>query len=110
MLSALDFDDFSAGVVPAVGANAVGEVFVAAVGAGHQVARFERVVGASAVATTFGDFSFWEWRHNPLLAFFTIGPAQEGRLEHYSRPRRGVKIQRRPLTAGRPLLASTTQD
>jgi hypothetical protein len=69
VLASLDFDDFSAGVMPTVGADTMGKMFIAAVRTGNQVARFERVMGASAIATTFRYFSFREWRHDPLLAF-----------------------------------------
>lgn len=58
-LVALDFDDFFPGVMPAGRTYTMGEMFLAAIRAGCQLARLERIMRPAAVTTTFGDFSFW---------------------------------------------------
>ena len=47
-----DTNYFTAFVMAAVGANRVRQAQLAAVAALHQVARFQRVMGAPAIATT----------------------------------------------------------
>ena len=49
------------------GADDVRFVHLTAVGASHELRRAQRIVCAAAVAATFGEFSFWMWRHNKFL-------------------------------------------
>jgi hypothetical protein len=64
-LAALNFNDFATGIVPAVGADSMGKMLFAAVGADMQMGGLEGIVSAPAVAPTFGYFSFWErWHTN----------------------------------------------
>lgn len=66
-LGSLDFDDFAACVMSAIGADVMWKVFVATIRADDQVTRANGVMGSTAVAPAFRDFSFREWRHDRSL-------------------------------------------
>jgi len=57
------FHYFTAFVKAAAGADMVGQAHLAAIGASHKVARFERIVCPAAVPTAFGNFTFWQRGH-----------------------------------------------
>jgi hypothetical protein len=67
LLIFFDFDYFAALVVPAFGANGVGQAHLAAVGAGSQISGGQRIVRAAAVATAFGMFTLGLRGHFLLL-------------------------------------------
>ena len=62
------FDDFPPVVMAAFGADDVGQVHLAAVGAGDELELGERVVRAATVAAAFGVFTFWMWGHGYSLS------------------------------------------
>jgi hypothetical protein len=68
-----DFDDSFAFVRPAVGANVMHDVILAAVFAADEVIQRERIVRAASVATAPGMFSFRQRTHRltPLTSPIT---------------------------------------
>jgi hypothetical protein len=58
-----DFDDRFALVRPAVGANVMHDVILAAVFAADEVVQRERVMGAPFIAAAPGMSSFWQRTH-----------------------------------------------
>lgn len=69
-----DVQYFPALVLPAIGANSMGKPHFTAIAALYQVGGFECVLGASAVASAFGKFSFWKWNHfnTPVKKFLPV--------------------------------------
>jgi hypothetical protein len=63
----LDFDDFTALILSALGADSVGQTLFTAVGAGGQVLRLQGIVGAAAIAATLRVFTLWMRGHALLL-------------------------------------------
>jgi hypothetical protein len=58
-LPAFDLDYFTSGVMPAIWAYPMGDVFLAAICADEQVLRFQGMMSSASVATTLRYFSFW---------------------------------------------------
>ena len=71
----LDFDDFPAGIVPAIWADPVRQVLLTAVGTSDQRAWPNGVVSPSTVPTPLGMFPLRKRWHAVLLVRFTIAPA-----------------------------------
>ncbi len=67
---AFDFDHFPTSVMPTIWADAMGQVFVTAVGANDQVSRSHGVMGSPTVTASLGCLSLWKRRHfsNSLLS------------------------------------------
>jgi hypothetical protein len=65
----VNLDHFAALVVPAIRADGVRQAHGTAIAARNQAARWERIVSATAVAATFGYFTFRLWGHVFLLRF-----------------------------------------
>jgi hypothetical protein len=63
MLKLFGFDDLTAAVVTAVGANTVRQVLFTAVRAGDERSRFQAIMGAPAIAASLGNFPLWQWSH-----------------------------------------------
>jgi hypothetical protein len=66
-----DFEDFPPFVVSAARADGMRQAHLAAVAAGDQVAGFQRIVSATAIAAPAGKLTFWLWWHGflPIILF-----------------------------------------
>jgi len=62
-------DDFAAFIVSTIWADGMRQAHLATIAAGYQVERFQSIVGAAAITTSFGQFPFWLWGHGltPVL-------------------------------------------
>src|SRR5690554_1209108 len=58
-----EINNLAAFVEAAGRANGMGQAHLTAVGAGHQVAGRERIMGAPAIATSLGMLALWMWGH-----------------------------------------------
>jgi hypothetical protein len=68
----LDVEHFAALVLSALGADGVGQAFLAAVRASGQIGGRQGIVGAAAVAATLGMLTFWMWGHTFSLMIASI--------------------------------------
>jgi uncharacterized membrane protein len=63
----LNFDDFAALILSALGADGVGQAHFAAIRAGDKVLGLQGIVGAAAVAAALRMFTLWMRGHALLL-------------------------------------------
>jgi len=101
-LGALDLDDLPAGVMPAVRANMVRQMFLATVRTGEQMLALQRIVCPPPVASTLGEFSFWEGRHKILREPVQKIACPMGRLVHYNVAKSAVKTHAFGEPSGSP--------
>jgi len=69
-LLALGLDDLAPTVVAALRADVVGKVFLAAVGAGNEMARSESVMSSASVTAALRMLPFWQRWHRILLGTY----------------------------------------
>jgi hypothetical protein len=93
VLGLLDFDDFAAGIVAAVWANAMGKAHLTAIRAGDEVLGIQSVVGAPSIAACFGVFMLGYRWHFTDPQFHMREPAA-GQAGHYSSPGGAVKVDK----------------
>lgn len=67
ILFLLNANHFTAFIVTAVWAYAVGQTHLTAIAALHQIAGFQGVMGSPSIAATFGQLPFWQWGHISIL-------------------------------------------
>ena len=90
-LGVLDLDDLPAGIMPAVRANMVGQMLLAAIGTGEQLPVAQGIVSSPAVASSLGEFSLRQRRHKiPRVVIQKIA-CPMGRRVHYIVAKRAVK-------------------
>ncbi len=71
-----DFDYFASFVETTFGANGMRQAHGTAIAAGGQIARFEEVVGATAITAAFGNFTFWQRGHVSFSLIQASGSAR----------------------------------
>lgn len=91
-LELIGLNHLTAAVVPAVAADAVGQMTLAAVGASNKRSWFDGVVSAAAIAAALGYLPFWKRRHDWSLLELAKVCLPVGRPVHYSRLPSAVKI------------------
>ena len=75
-LVARDFDNFASLVETTFGANRMRQAHGATVRADVQIARFEEIVGTTAVTAAFGNFTFWQRGHESFSLIQASGAAR----------------------------------